>query len=248
MEANLKHLAVGIALAVALGVLLVLFARPYWRFETNLVKYLLIFAGVPAKLFVMGQPIDPTHSFPVFYSPGGWTFLIPMHYTEVSPLVTLLISIILIGIGILFYKSSRFPLPFKVVYFTLSCLIIITLCYVSFVSAVPPHMVNRLTVDWQFSGIIILILAAGIFSWSIFPVRGKLSVKIGWLAALLAFSVLWNIVRLAVVLATLYHLGSLPFILLHYLVGIYIDFIYIVTFYSLAMGSLAKVETSEVGW
>ena len=248
MEANLSHLAVGMAVSIALGVLLVVFAKSYWRFETGVNKSLLVFAGVPAALFTVGAPVDPTSSFPVFYSPGGLTFQIPMHYTEVSPLVTLIVSIILLCLGLLMYKSNKFPLPLKVVYFTLTCLVIITLCYVSFVSPVPPHMINRLTVDWQFSGIVILILAASIFSWAVFPIRGSLLTKLGWMAALLAFSVVWNIVRLAVVLATLYHLGSLPFILLHYLVGIYIDFIYIVTFYSLAIGSLARVETSEVGW
>lgn len=248
MEANLKHLSIGLAITVVLGVMLVLFAKQFWRFETYFVKALLLFAGVPAKLFTSGAPVDPSRSFPVFYHPGGLTFQIPMHYTEVSPLVTIIVSVILILVGILLYRGNRLPLPLKVVYFTLSCLVIITLSYVSFVSPVPPHMLNRLTVDWQFSGIIILILAASIFTWSVFPVKGALGLKLGWLAAVLAFSVVWNIVRLSVVLATLYHLGSLPFILLHYLVGIYIDFIYIVAFYSLAMGSLGRTEASEVGW
>lgn len=248
MEANVRHLAVGLAITAFLGVLLVVFAKQYWRFETFFVKALLVFAGVPAKLFTDGTAVDPTHSFPVFYHPGGLTFQIPMHYTEVSPLVTIVVSVILILVGFLLYKGNRLPLPLKVVYFTLSALVIITLAYVSFVSPVPPHMINRLTVDWQFSGIVILILAAIIFAWSIFPVKGSLGLKLGWLGAVLAFSVVWNIVRLSVVLATLYHLGSLPFILLHYLVGIYIDFIYIVAFYSLAMGSLSRTEASEAGW
>lgn len=248
MEANLKHLAIGTAITITLAVLLVVFAGQYWKFETAVIGKLLVFAGVPAKLFQLGTAVDPTHSFPIFYRPGGLTFQIPMQYTQIEPIVTIVISLLLILAGVLLYKTNRFPLPLKVVFFTISCLVIITLLYVTFVSPVPPHFINRLTIDWQFSGILVLILASMVFTWAIFPVKGSLGIKLGWLAALLIFSTVWNIIRLAVVLATLYHAGSLPFILLHYLAGIYIDFIYIIMFYSLAIGSLAKVNVSEVGW
>lgn len=248
MEADLGHLAVGLVLTIALAVLLVVFAKQYWRFESGAILKILVFAGVPAALFMSGAAIDPAHTYPVFYHPGGQTFQIPMHYTELSPTFTIIASLVLILLGVFMYKTNRFPLPLKVVFFTISCLVIITMFYVTFVSPVPPHMINRLTIDWQFSGIVILILVATIFSWSLFPIKGPLSLKLGWLAAVLVFSVIWNIVRLSVVLATLFHMGSFPFILLHYLAGIYVDFIYIVTFYSLALGSLAKAEVSEVGW
>jgi exosortase/archaeosortase family protein len=248
MEANVAHMAIGIAITVVLAVLLVVFAKQYWQMETLVVGKLLVFAGVPAKLFHIGTAVDPTRAFPVFYKPGGLTFQIPMRYTQVAPLVTIIISIVLVIVGLILYRTNRFPLPLKVVYFTITCLVIVTLMYVSFVSPVPPHFINRLTVDWQFSGILVLILAAGIFSWAIFPIKGSLGTKLGWLAALLIFSTVWNVVRLSVVLATLYYGGSLPFILLHYLAGIYVDFIYIIMFYSLAIGSLAKVNVSEVGW
>jgi hypothetical protein len=49
-----------------------------------------------------------------------------------------------------------------------------------------------------------------------------------------------NILRISVVTATLYYFGGSVFLLFHYLVGAFIDFVYIVAFYSLALSHLAK--------
>ncbi len=55
-----------------------------------------------------------------------------------------------------------------------------------------------------------------------------------------------NILRISVVTATLYYFGGSVFLLFHYLVGAFIDFVYIVAFYSLALFNLAKYEAVGV--
>jgi len=50
---------------------------------------------------------------------------------------------------------------------------------------------------------------------------------------------------MSLVTATLYHFGGLVFLLLHYILGAFIDFVYIVAFYSLALAHLSKSEASE---
>ena len=51
---------------------------------------------------------------------------------------------------------------------------------------------------------------------------------------------------MSLVTATLYHFGGLVFLLLHYILGAFIDFIYLVAFYSLALAHLSKSESGEV--
>lgn len=51
-----------------------------------------------------------------------------------------------------------------------------------------------------------------------------------------------NLLRISVVTATLYYFGGPVFLLFHYLVGAFIDFVYIVAFYSLALSHLVKFD------
>jgi len=46
------------------------------------------------------------------------------------------------------------------------------------------------------------------------------------------------------VTATLYYFGVLAFLLFHYLVGVFIEFVYIVALYSLGLAQLSKYEVS----
>ena len=66
--------------------------------------------------------------------------------------------------------------------------------------------------------------------------------KVFWLFVTIGFSVAWNLVRMSLVTATLYYFGGSVFLVFHYLVGAFIDFVYIVAFYSLALVHLSKFE------
>jgi hypothetical protein len=242
------HLIIGISISLLVIALVVLFGPRFWRFETTIIGDLLSFAGVPHRVFKIGEPVSLLKGFPVYYRPGGLTFGISVHHTTISAALAIAIVIILIIASILVYKFSKITLPFKVMFLFIAALAGVTTLYNAFVSPIPPHALDRLTIDWQFSGIFILTFITIIFAFAIFPVKGPIWLKLFWLSAVLLYSVIWNVTRLSVVLATLYHLGTLPFLMLHYMGGVFIDFIYIVAFYSLALASLAKYEVSEVGW
>jgi exosortase/archaeosortase family protein len=79
----------------------------------------------------------------------------------------------------------------------------------------------------------------------LFTIKGPLWVKVFWLFTAIGFSVFWNLLRMSLVTATLYFLGGLVFVLFHYVLGAFIDFVYIVAFYSLALAHLSKYEVSE---
>ncbi len=51
---------------------------------------------------------------------------------------------------------------------------------------------------------------------------------------------------MSLVTATLYYFGGPVFLIFHYLTGVFIDFVYIIAFYSLALAHLSKVEVGEV--
>lgn len=242
------HFVIGVLISILLIVLVAIFAPTFWRIQTLAISKLISFAGVPHQIFVLGQPASLLEGLPVYYHPGGLTFGIPIHHQQIAPWLAVLIVILLILVSLLVYKISQIALPFKVMFFFLAALAGVTVLYNAFVSPAPPHTLNRLTIDWQFSGIFILTFITVIFTFAIFPVKGPLWIKLSWLVAVLVFSVIWNTTRLSVVLATLYHLGSIPFLLLHYMTGVFIDFIYIVAFYSLALAHLARYGVSEVGW
>ncbi len=49
---------------------------------------------------------------------------------------------------------------------------------------------------------------------------------------------------MSLVTATLYYFGGMVFLLFHYVIGAFIDFVYIVAFYSLALAHLSNYEVS----
>lgn len=247
MTRNALHMAIGVAWLFTLVAALVFWTRPFWTFQAVLTQRLLDFAKVPYRLLLL-PVIDLSRGIPVYYRPGGRTFVVPVEYSSLKPGLALLVILLLVILGLAFYQLKRIALPIRVSFLFLLVLVVSTILYTSFVSPVPPHAVNRLSIDWQYSGAVVLLLASLIFVFSVFPVKGPLWIKFGWLFGMLVYGIIWNVVRISVVLSTLYHLGSMPFLLTHYLTGIYIDFIYIVAFYSLALSHLARREVSEVGW
>jgi exosortase/archaeosortase family protein len=98
--------------------------------------------------------------------------------------------------------------------------------------------------DWSCSGVINLCLITLIYVPFLFTIKGPLWVKVFWLFTAIGFSIVWNLLRMSLVTATLYYLGGIVFLLFHYMLGAFIDFVYIVAFYSLALAHLSKYEVS----
>ncbi len=80
----------------------------------------------------------------------------------------------------------------------------------------------------------------------LFTVKGPLWVKVSWLFVAIGFSIVWNLLRLSFVTATLYYFGGSVFLLFHYMVGAFVEFVYIVAFYSLGLAHLSNYEVSGV--
>jgi exosortase/archaeosortase family protein len=247
MKMHTIHLVIGGIWVVGVVLFLILKIQTLWAVQAVIIERLLKFANVPYRLVLL-PVVDLSDNIPVYYQPGGYTFSVYVEHYALKPALALLVVLLLGIVGVIIYRIGFVPLPLKVFALFLLVLVISTVLYTSFISPVPPKTVNRLSIDWQYSGAVILLLISIIFFFSIFPIRGPLWIKFLWLFATLLFSLVWNVLRLSVVLATLYHLGSTMFLLTHYLAGIYIDFIYIVAFYSLALAHLARSQVSEVGW
>ena len=247
MKPAVLHLAIGLIVSFLMATVLVFGAEAIWNFQKEVVQTLLTFANVEYQIEKLPFN-DLRNGIPIFYEPGGNVFNVPIKYTALSPILAILSIAVLSLLGFFSYRLKSVPLPFKVLILFLLTLVISTILYTTFVSSLPPHAIGRLMIDWQYSGIIVWLLLVVIFTFSVFPVKGPLWVKFMWLGFALLYSFIWNSVRISVVLGSLYYLGSSVFLLTHYLTGIYIDFIYIVAFYSLALAHLARMETSEVGW
>ncbi len=248
MMVSKLHFFLGIIFSILIGILVIFYAIPYWWFQARVIGKILSFAKVPYELFTLAKPINLIEGIPVYYYPSGPTFQIPVHYQSVPAFAALAICLLLLIAIILIYRMNIIPLPVKVIFIILAFLTGVSLLYTAFISPIPPHPLCRVIIDWQFSGVIILFLIGVIFTLTVFPLPGSLLTKSFWLFSTLVFSMIWNTVRISLVAATFYHLGSLPFLLIHYLMGVYVDFIYIVAFYSLVVSYLARRGISEVGW
>lgn len=247
MERNALHMTIGFGFVGFLAIFLIFGANALWAAQAAAIGKLLAFAHVPYRLISLPS-IDLSNGVPLIYAPGGRTFVVPIAYNALEPYPAIIAVLLLALASVGVYMVKRVPLPMRIVFLFLVTLGISTILYTSFVSPVPPKIINRISLDWQWSGALILLLLSAVFAFSVFPVAGPLWIKFSWLAGAIAYGIAWNTVRISLVLATLYHLGSTPFLLTHYLTGIYIDFIYIVAFYSLALAHLARHEVSEVGW
>jgi exosortase/archaeosortase family protein len=244
---NKKHFLVGFIISLVTTLLVAMDALDYWWFMAKIISIFLSFAGVEFKLFLLGTPVNLLEGIPLFYHPAGPTFEFSVDFVFDASTVIAIILIIMM-LSFLIYRSDRVALPIKSAWLLFTGLIVSTLLYLLLISPTPPHRLNWVTIDWSCSGVVILALITFIFTPYIFTVKGPLWIKLLWLASLLGFSAAWNIVRLSLTMACLYYFGDLVFLVVHYLAGVFVDFIYIVTFYSLALGHLAKHEVSETGW
>jgi len=241
------HLLIGVAISLVVTVFVAMDGN-YFLFLANNISTLLSFAGVPFNLFMLGTPIRLLEGIPLHYHSAGPTFEIPVTFVAPDPATSLLMVSIILLVSFLVYITKRIVLPVKAIWLIFSCLLVTVLLYLVFISPIPAHRLSWITVDWSCSGVVVLALITFIFTPFLFAVRGPLWIKLLFLALTLGFSVVWNILRLSLTIASLYYFGDLVFLLLHYIAGVFVDFIYIVTFYSLALGQLAKHETSVTGW
>lgn len=228
------HFFIGLVISLVFTLVVALFGFSFWIWQASIISSLLSFAGVPHTLFVLSSLNN------------GPTFEMPVNSNSI-PFAAMAIVLVILLSSMLFLKFFRkIPSPIKTLVFVVSIVTASTLFWQTVVSPMPSSNVHWITLDWSCSGVIGLCLITLIFAPLLFTIRGPLWIKIFWLFLTLGFSLFWNLLRMSLVTATLYYFGGSVFLLLHYLTGAFIDFIYIVAFYSLAVSHLSKFEVDEV--
>jgi exosortase/archaeosortase family protein len=227
------HFFVGLAISLVFTSLIAFNGFNFWIWQASMIDRLLSFAGVPHKLFISsGWTKGPTIEMPINFGPIPFTTLIALLIVLAS--VTVVVNIF-----------QRIPPPVKAFSFVVSIPAILVLLWRTMISPIPSYNLHWVTLDWSCSGVITLSLITLIYAPFLFTIKGPLRVKVFWLFTTIGFSIAWNLVRMSLVTATLYYFGSSVFLLFHYLLGAFIDFIYLVAFYSLALAHLSKYEINE---
>jgi exosortase/archaeosortase family protein len=241
------HFFVGLAISLVFTLLIAFNGFNFWTWQASVMDRLLSFAGVSHRLFISGGLTEGNIFPPLLesYVSTDPTFEIPVHYRPI-PSTTVIVLLILLASSILIVNIFRIiPPPVTAVWSIISILAILTLLWQTTVSPIPAYTLHWVTIDWSCSGVINLCLITLIYVPFLFTIKGPLWVKVFWLFTAIGFSIFWNLLRMSLVTATLYYLGGLVFLLFHYVLGAFIDFVYIVAFYSLALAHLSKCEASE---
>jgi exosortase/archaeosortase family protein len=228
------HFFVGLAISIVFTTLVALNGFNFWIWQASMVGRTLSFAGVPNKLFIssgLGK---------------GPTFEMPINFRPVPFMTVIVLLIVLASLILIVNIFRRIPPPVKAVSFVVAILAILTILWQTIVSPIPAYTLHWVTLDWSCSGVINLCLITIIYVPFLFTIKGPLWVKVFWLFIAIGFSSAWNLLRMSLVTATLYYFGGVVFLLFHYILGAFIDFVYIVAFYSLALAHLSKYEVSEV--
>ena len=228
------HCIIGLAISLLFTSILAFQGFSFWVWQANTISGLLTFAGVPHRLLIWGSLSN------------GPTFDMTTNSQSIPFSAVIVIVGILTCFIIVLNIFRRIPSPIKTLVLVVSIVTILTLLWQTLISPFPPHTLHWVTIDWSCSGIISLGLITLIFVPFVFTIKGPLWVKVSWLFVTMGFSVIMNILRISVVTATLYYFGGSVFLLFHYLLGTFIDFVYIVTFYSLALSHLSKFEIGGV--
>ena len=227
------HFFVGLGISLLFTLVVAFQVFNFWVWQAAIVSRLLSFAGVPHTLSIWGSLArNPTFEIPVSSS--------PLPIMTVALLVAALASFVLV-----LSIFRKIPSPIKTVAFVVSMVAIFTLMW-QVIFQKDPSSLFLVTLDWSCSGVISLCLITLIFVPLLFTLRGPLWVKIFWLFTTIGFSIIWNLLRISFVTASLYYFGGSVFLLLHYFIGAFVDFVYIVTFYSLALSHLSRLETAGV--
>lgn len=92
------------------------------------------------------------------------------------------------------------------------------------------------------SGLITVAVFCCIFTLTIGLLKGSLLGKIAWFILSVSVGLLWNINRLAIVIIIAYRFGLSTFSFVHYFLGPFIDFVWVVSMWSLGMSLVRKEE------
>jgi exosortase/archaeosortase family protein len=235
---NLKiqktHFFVGLVISLFFTLIVAFQGFNFWIWQADMVSRLLSFAGVPHRLFVWGNLAN------------GPTFEMLINSQPIS--ITVVVGIVIVLASFIFVLNiyRRIPSPVKTIALVASLVTILTLLWQTVISPIPSYTLHWVTLDWSCSGVISLCLITLIYAPFLFTIRGPLWAKVFWLFTTIGFSLVWNLLRLSFVTATLYYFGGPAFLIFHYLTGVFIDFVYIIAFYSLALAHLSKVEVGGV--
>lgn len=222
------HLIIGTVTSVVLFLLLIANVQEYWMFQANLVSDVLRFAKVPHSLFLLGRSRATE-----FLNAVPPVFVITKMVLPRN--VILAMAGIILVTMVLVAAIPRLSPPVKIVIGFILTPVIVNLVY----EILHPEQPWPLDVDWLTSGIVIIPLILIIFTAAIFPVQGPLSVKVAGFAGCLLFSFAWSTLRLSLALSSLFYWGTFTFMFLEYLPCAFVDFIYMLFFYSMVMHRLA---------
>ena len=228
------HFFVGLAISLVFTLLIAFNGFNFWIWQASMVDSLLSFAGASHKLFISSDLAK------------GPTFEMPINFRPIPSMTVIVLLIVLASLILIVNFVQGVPPPVRAVSIVVSILAILTLLWQTMVSPIPSYTLHWVTLDWSCSGVINLCLITLIYVPFLFTIRGPLWVKVFWLFIAIGFSIVWNLLRMSLVTATLYYFGGVVFLLFHYILGAFIDFVYIVAFYSLALAHLSKYEVSGV--
>lgn len=231
LRVHRPHFLIGLAISLGVTLLVAFNGFSFWIWQADVIDKLLSLAGVSHKLFTLG---------------GLATFEVPIHHTPISPTTIVALAIVLLASILIVTMVRQIAPPVKAIWSIVAIAAILTLLWQTAVYPISSYTIHWVTIDWSCSGVINMCLVSLIYVPFLFTIKGPLWVKVSWLFIAVGFSIVWNLLRLSFVTATLYYFGGSVFLLFHYMVGAFVEFIYIVAFYSLGLAHLSKYEVSGV--
>lgn len=228
------HLMLGSAITIGALIGVILFVQKHWIFQALLTSDILLFARVPHSLFLFRVEEGPW-----FLDAIPPTFLIDKASFAGNAMLILVAAALLAMLVVA--AVPRLSPPMRTVAGFYLVLVLVNIAY----EVLHPEQPSPLQIDWLTSGIVIIPLIALVFNVAVFPVPGPLTAKLMGLAACLIFSFAWSTVRFSLATASLYYLGTFCFMFLEYLPGAFVDFVYVLLFYSLVMHRLATSQEKD---
>lgn len=227
----------GAIVALLVGASIFMFAGAVWKAESRGVAALLRMSDTPYALKPAPNPAPGVIGGTIA---GGDTFSVAAATGRIPAAAAAAGIVVFAALTVVAIRWRRLAPPAKVLWLLFAAIGVATLAYTGFVSGTPPRPVNSLTIGFQRGGLLTVVLATLLFAFEVFPVPGSLRRKVAWLGALCLFSLAWSVVRMALVLATVHHVGSWTFLYLQYLAGPAVDFLSVVAFYSLVTHGLSR--------
>ncbi|MBI2816556.1 MAG: hypothetical protein HYX72_06425 [Acidobacteria bacterium] len=163
------------------------------------------------------------------------------------PLYPICIVVGTLSVFVLGYR--RWPTPLKPLFFVVPAALALTWAWQRFFPPGVPYTPEDFCAIWYRGEAYLWLLLPVIFAATVFLMRMPLYWKVGWLSAMMVYSFIWSVVRLAVALATFHYFGSLWMPLFYFGFGFLADFVYIVAFYSVAVGrATASLGRQAEAW